>query len=74
MFVVKILLLIVIFLSLISQNLSLQQTIKEVNSHPRIALWFNMWSVFFFFFHLLNVGACIHHIVQEGQVEWTTLA
>jgi hypothetical protein len=40
-----------------------------------------MWSVFFFFFfffffflcHLLNVGACIRHIAQEGQVEWITL-
>ena len=33
-----------------------------------------MWSVTFFFFlcHLLNVGACICHIVQEGLVEWTT--
>ena len=52
------------------------QTTKEVNPHPRIAPCVNMWSVFFFFFffcHLLNVGACVRHIVREGQVEWTTL-
>jgi hypothetical protein len=34
MFVVQISLLIVTFLSLISQNLSLMQTTKEVNTHP----------------------------------------
>jgi hypothetical protein len=80
MFVVQISLHIVTFLSLISQNLSLMQTIKEVNPHPRIAPCVNMWSVFFFFFffffffcHLLNVGACVHHITRESQVEWTTL-
>jgi hypothetical protein len=54
------------------------QTIKEVNPHPHIAPYVNMWSVFFFFFffflrHLLDVGARICHIAQEGQVEWTTL-
>ena len=75
MFIVQISLLIVTFLSLISQILSLMQTTKEVNPHPRIAPCVNMWSVFFFFFcHLLNVGACVRHIVREGQVEWTTLA
>ncbi len=80
MFVVQISLLIVTFLSLISRNLSLMQTTKEVNPHPRIAPCVNMWSVTFFFFfffflcHLLNVGACICHIAREGQVEWTTLA
>ena len=75
MFVVEISLLIVTFLSLISQTLSLMQTIKEVNPHPCIAPCVNMWSVTFFFFffcHLLNVGACICHIAWEGQVEWTT--
>ena len=74
MFIVHISLLIVIFLSLESQILSFMQTTKEVNPHPRIASCVNMWSVFFFFFfcHLLNVGACVHHIVQEGQMEWTT--
>jgi hypothetical protein len=60
------------------------QTAKEVNPHPRSAPYVNMWSVFFFFFfffllllflcHLLNVGACIHHIAWEGQVEWIILA
>ena len=51
------------------------QTTQEVNSHLRIAPCVNMWSVTFFFFfcHLLSVGACVRHIVREGQVEWTTL-
>ena len=74
MLVVRISLIVVTFLSLISQSLSLMQTTKEVNPHPRIAPCVNMWSVTFFFFfcHLLNVGACICHIAREGQVEWTT--
>ena len=42
MFVVQISLVIVTFLSLISQNLSLMQTTKEVNPHPRIAPCVNM--------------------------------
>ena len=69
MFVVQISLLIVTFLSLISQNLSLPQITKEVNPRPRIAPCVNMWSVTFFLCHLLNVGACIHHTTLEGQVE-----
>jgi hypothetical protein len=77
MFVVQISFFSVTFLSLISRFLSLMQTIKEVNPHPRIAPCVNMWSTTFFFFffllcHLLNVGACICHITPEGQVEWTT--
>ena len=72
MFVIQISLLIVTFLSFVSQILSLMHTIKEVNPHPCISPCVNMWSVFFFFHHLLNVGACIHHIAWEGQVEWTT--
>ena len=76
---VQISLLTVTFLSLISQNLSLMQTTKEVNPHCRIGPCVNMWSVTFSFFiflicHLLNVGACVHHIAREGQLEWTTLA
>ena len=77
-FIVQISLLIVTFLSLISLILSLMQTIKEVNPQPRIAPCVNMWSVtfliFFFFFlcHVLNIGAHICHMAQEGQVEWTT--
>ena len=77
MLVVQISLLIVTCPSLISQNLSLMQTTQEVNPHLGIASCANMWSVTFFFFflcHLLNVGACIRHIAQEGQVKWTTLA
>jgi hypothetical protein len=79
MFAVQISLLIVTFLSLTSQNLSLMQTTKEVHSHPRIVPCVDMWSLiflffFFFFCHLLNVGACVLHIAWEGQVEWTTLA
>ena len=84
MFVVQVSLLIIVqFLSLISQNLSLMQTTKEVHPHPRIATCVNMWSViflfflflfFFFLYHLLDVGACVGHIAREGQVEWTALA
>ena len=82
MFVVQISLFIVTFLFLVSRVLSLMQSAKVVNPHPRIAPCVNMWSVtflflfffFFFFFlwHLLNVGACICHSAWEGQVEWTT--
>jgi hypothetical protein len=77
MFMVQISLLIVTFLSLILQNLSLTQTTKEVSPHPRIAPCVNMWSVtfllvcFFFLCHLLNVGACVRHITHDGHVEWT---
>ena len=76
MFVVQISLLIITFLSPMSQNLSLMQTTKEVNPHSHIASCVNTWSVFFFFFlcHLLNVGACVRHIAWEGQVELTTLS
>ena len=82
MFVGQISLLIVTFSPLISHKLLLMQTTQEVNPHPRIApCHVNMWSVtflflFFFFFlcHLLNVGACVRHIIREGQVEWATLA
>jgi hypothetical protein len=52
MFVFQILLLIVTFLSLISQNLSLMQTTQEVNSHPRMAPCVNMWSVECWCMHL----------------------
>jgi hypothetical protein len=76
MFVIQIPLLLVTFLSLISQILSLMRSNKEVNSHPRITPCVNMWSVTFLFLfflcHLLNVDACICHIAREGQVEWTT--
>ena len=78
MFVVQISLLIVTILSLISWFLSLMQATKQVNPHPRIAPYVNMWSVtfmflfFFFLCHLLNVGARICHIPRQGQVKWTT--
>jgi hypothetical protein len=75
MFVLQISLLVVTFLSLISWILSILQITQEVNPHPRIALYVNIWSVTFLFFficHLLNVGACVCHIAWEGQVEWTT--
>jgi hypothetical protein len=74
-FVVQISLRIVIFLSLISQNMFLIYTTKEVNSHPHISSCVNLWIVtflFFFLWHLLNVGACICHIIREGQVKGTT--
>jgi hypothetical protein len=48
MFVVQISLLIVTFLSLISQILSLMQTTKEANPHPCIAPCVNMWSITYF--------------------------
>jgi hypothetical protein len=79
-FVIQISLLIVTFLSLISQYLSLMQTTKEVNPRLHIVPCVNMWSVtflfFFFFFlcHLLNVGACVHHIAWEGhEVDHTSV-
>ena len=62
------------FLFLVSRILSLMQTTKDVKPHPRIVTCVNMWSVFFFFFHLLNVGACVRHIAWESQVERITLA
>ena len=76
--VVQISLLIITFLSLISWILSLMQTTKKVNPHPRIMPCVKMWSVtflfsFFFLCHLLNVGACVRCIACEGQVEWTIL-
>ena len=79
MFIVQISLPIVTFLSLISRNLSLMQITKEVNPHPHIAPCVNIWSVTFLFLffvlcHLLNVGTCVCHIAQEGQVEWTTIS
>ena len=59
MFIVQISLLIVTFLSLISRILSLMQTIKEVNPHPRIAPCANMWSVtFFLFFSSSSSATC----------------
>ena len=59
MVAVHISLLIVTFLSLVSQIVSLMQTTKEVNPHPRIASCANMWSVtFFFFFSFSSYGTC----------------
>ena len=49
------------------------QTTQEVNPHTHVAPCVNMWSVFSFFSFFLNVGACVRHIAQEGQVEWSTL-
>ena len=77
MFVVQISLLIVTFLFLVSRIVSWMQAIKEGNPHPRIEPCVNMYNVtssspFFFLCHLLSVGACICHIAQECQVEWTT--
>jgi hypothetical protein len=66
---------------LISQILSLMQTTKHFNPYPRIAPCVSVWSVTFLFLFfsfflcgLLNVGACVRHITQEGQVVWATLA
>ena len=61
MFVVHISLLIVTFLSLISRNLSLMQTTKEVDPHPCTAPCVNMWSVTYFFFRRYFVECwCMH--------------
>ena len=68
MFVVQISLLIVTFLSLISQNVSLMQITKEVNPHPCFAPCVNMWSVaFLFFFFLCLLAMC--HIAWEWPSE-----
>jgi hypothetical protein len=79
MFVVQISLLIVTFLSLISQNLSLMQTTKEVNSHPRIAPCVNMWSatfLFLFFFFMPFVECWCMHMpyrpVKPNEMDHTT--
>jgi hypothetical protein len=70
MLVVQILLLIVTFLSLVSWNLSLLQTIQEVNPHPRIAPCVNMWSVFFFFFFFFFL--CLHaYVTLYGKAKWS---
>ena len=60
MFVVKISLLIVTFLYLMSQNLSLMQTTQEVNPRPHIAPCVNMWSAtfLFLFFFLCHLCEC----------------
>jgi hypothetical protein len=77
-FVVQISLLIVTFLSLISPNLSLMQTTKEVNPHPDMAPCVNMWSVsfsfsflFFFLCHLLNVGSLPHRPGRPSGADHT---
>jgi hypothetical protein len=70
MFIGKISLLVITYLSLTSQNSAFKQTTKEANPHPRIVPCVDTWSItflfsfFFFFFlcHLLNVGACARHI------------
>ena len=55
MFLVQISLLIVTFLSLISQVFfPLMQSIKEENPHPCIAPRVSMWSLFFFLCHILT--------------------
>ena len=62
---VQISLLIVTFLSLISQNLSLLHTTQEVKPHPRIIPYYvNMWSVIFFFF--LNV-TLVENIAKKNR-------
>ena len=43
------------------------QTTQEVNPHPPIVPCVNMWSVFFFFFYLLNVGVCVCHVAHEAK-------
>jgi hypothetical protein len=76
-FIVQISLLIVTFLSLLSQNLSSMQIKppkKSTQPHCTMRQHVEFFFFFFFFFYLLlNVGACVRHITWEGQVEWTRL-
>jgi phosphoglycerol transferase MdoB-like AlkP superfamily enzyme len=72
--VVQISLLIVIFLSLISWNLSLMQTTQEVTPHLHIAPCVNVWSVFFFFL-LSSYATCwmlVHaSATSPGKAKWS---
>jgi hypothetical protein len=75
MFVIQISFFIVTFFSLVSRNLSFMQTTKEVIPRPCIVRCVNMWRVFFFLCHLLNVGACIPmscHCGRSSGVDHTT--
>jgi hypothetical protein len=71
MFVVQISLFIVTFSPYITKFVINANHKRSQLLHPRIAPCVNMWSATFLC-HLLNVGACICHIVHEGKVEWTT--
>ena len=79
MFVVQISLLVVTFLSLISQNLPLMQTTQEVSPHPCIAPCVNMWGVtFLFFFSLCHFVECwcmclLHHSWRSSGVDHTNV-
>ena len=76
MFVGQISLFIVTFLSLISQNLLLLQTINEVNPHLCIMSCVNMWSVtlffFFIFFFFFLCHLLVHvYVISPGKVKWS---
>ena len=66
MFLVQISLLIVTFLPLTSRALPLMQTTKEVDSHPHIVPYVNMWSVFFYVCRSFN-SRCM----DPPQYSWT---
>ena len=84
-FVVQISLLIVIFLSLISRNLSLMQTTKVVNPHPRITPCVNIrvspsYSYSYFLLRLLLLPFvecwCMrpsHHPRRPSGVDYTSI-
>ena len=75
MVAVHISLFIVTFLSLVSRIVSLMQTTKEVNPHPRIASCVNMWSVTFFFFFFSSYGTCwmlVHaYAILSRKAKWS---
>ena len=74
MFVVQISFLIVTFPSRISRILSLMQITKEVNRHPLIVPYVNMWSVtFLFLFFLFFLCHLLVHayVTSSRKVKWS---
>ena len=86
MFLVEISLLIIVFLSLMSQKWSLMQLPKKLTHalalrhvstcgvSPSYSYSYSSFSFSFFICHLLNSGAFVRHIAPVSQVEWPTLA
>jgi hypothetical protein len=68
--------LIVTFLSLPSLKPPKKSThtlaLRHVSFIQSVAFLF-LLCYFFFLCHLLDVGACVRHIVHKGQVEWTNI-
>ena len=68
MFVVQISLLVITFISFVSQILPLMQATKEVNPHPRIVPCVDVWSATFFDFMVLETNLAISYIDVNGIV------